>query len=73
VPYLRMSAAVTRVRSKVRSRRIYGGKSGVEAGFLRVVRFPHKVSFHRLFHIHESCCIVPILKASSNNQRMNDL
>jgi hypothetical protein len=43
----RLPTSAARVLARVRSYGIYGGQSGTEAGFLRVLRFPH-----RLFHAH---------------------
>jgi hypothetical protein len=36
----RVPIEAERVRTQVRSCEIYGGKSGTEAGFLRVLQFP---------------------------------
>jgi hypothetical protein len=40
----RLPTAAARVRAQVRSRGICGGRSGTEAGFLRVLRFPLPIS-----------------------------
>jgi hypothetical protein len=51
-----------RVRSQVRSGGIYGGQSGIGAGFLQVLRFACQFPFHQLLHIHLTIrrCIVTI-------------
>jgi hypothetical protein len=48
----RLPTADARVRAQVTPCGICGGLSDSGAGFLRVLRFPRQLSFHRLLHIH---------------------
>jgi hypothetical protein len=45
-----LPTAAAWIRSQARSCEILGGRSGTEAGFLRVLRFPLPILIHRLIH-----------------------